>query len=378
MLGLLPETTYQAKLFAFNACGSTASKSLSFKTGALPSDLPAYTVTKLNPARGFVAFATGNYGIAIDNNGRIVWYHRFPNGPGLNFQPQPNGRYTARPAADPGTPGSWVEIDPLGNVTRKLGCAHDMPARLHDMIALGDGSYLILCDETRTVDLSAQGKPVNARVLGASIQHLSSTGTVMFEWSAFDYLPIDLKVLDPADLNGASINWTHANAIDIDVYGSVLVSFRNLNKIVKIDTQTRKIVWSLGGSSPDLKVYNAQVPVFVHQHGARFVGINQVQLLDNLGEQSGSRLEVYSIIDYYNEAALISSRFATDGVTAQIGGNTQRLFGGHTLVSFGNGASVEEYDAAGNLAWKLGGSPGYIFRAERITSLYRPGYGDPR
>jgi hypothetical protein len=103
-----------------------------------------------------------------------------------------------------------------------------------------------------------------------------------------------------------------------------------------------------------------------------------VQLLDNLGEPSGSRLEVYSIFDYYGEAALVSSRFATDKVTAQIGGNTQSLRGGHTLVSFGNGASVEEYDAAGNLAWKLGGSPGYIFRAERITSLYRPGYGDPR
>jgi len=48
------------------------------------------------------------------------------------------------------------------------------------------------------------------------------------------------------------------------------------------------------------------------------------------------------------------------------------------LVSYGNGGSVEEYDRAGNVVWKIGGNPGYIFRATRIRSLYTPGAGDPR
>jgi hypothetical protein len=47
-------------------------------------------------------------------------------------------------------------------------------------------------------------------------------------------------------------------------------------------------------------------------------------------------------------------------------------------VSFGNGNAVQEYDALGNGVWRIVGNSGYIFRAQRIRSLYRPGVGDPR
>jgi hypothetical protein len=39
---------------------------------------------------------------------------------------------------------------------------------------------------------------------------------------------------------------------------------------------------------------------------------------------------------------------------------------------------VEEYDAAGNVVWRIEGEPGYVFRAQRIISLYQPGVGLPR
>ena len=78
-------------------------------------------------------------------------------------------------------------------------------------------------------------------------------------------------------------------------------------------------------------------------------------------------------------AARLSAAYrSAAGLVAQIGGSTQALGGGHTLVSYGSGAGVEEYDAAGNVVWRLTGNPGYVFRAQRIRSLYRPGAGDPR
>ena len=61
---------------------------------------------------------------------------------------------------------------------------------------------------------------------------------------------------------------------------------------------------------------------------------------------------------------------------AQLGGTTQALADGHTLVSYGNGGRVEEYDAAGHVVWQIMGSAGYVFRAQRIRSLYSPGTGD--
>jgi hypothetical protein len=377
VLGLLPETSYRSQIVAFNRCGITAGSVMSFTTGTLPSNLPSYRTSGSAPAPGYIAFAAGEYGIVIDNSGRVVWYRHFAGGVGLNFQPQPNGRYTVRPNAPAGQQGRWLEIDPLGNITRTLTCAQEMQPRLHDMIALSDGSYWMLCDEVRIVDLSAQGRSTETRVTGTGVQWRRSTGEILFQWSPFDHLEIDLGILDAIDLSGTSINWTHGNALDLDSAGNLLVSFRNLSEVTKINTITGAVMWRMGGMRNQFSFANVATPAFTRQHGVRFIGSGRLMLLDNLGE-SRSRTEHYDFDEAARTARMTGSYVSTGGVIAQIGGSTQALSAGHTLVSFGNGGGVEEYDATGNLVWKIDGNPGYVFRAQRITSLYKPGIGDRR
>lgn len=378
ILGLEPARTYSAQLVASSACGATTSGVLTFTTGALPADLPTYTAEGPAPAPGFVVFAAGRYGIVVNNTGRVVWYHRFPDGPGLNFQAQPDGRYAARPPTPANVPGAFVEIDPSGRVARTLGCAGGLSPRMHDMIAQPDGTYWLICDEIRTLDLSAQGGSASARVLGGGVQHLSAAGAVLFAWSPFDHLKVELSILDPADRDAAVVNWTHTNSLDLDATGHLLLSFRNLNEVAMIDTRNGAVLWRLGGTYNQFTVEGGETPPFLHQHGVRATGINEVQLLDNLGDASGSRAERYTIdvIDFI--AGLGVAYRSAAGLVAQIGGSTQTLAGGHTLVSYGNGAGVEEYDLSGSVAWRLTGKTGYVFRAQRIRSLYAPGVGDPR
>lgn len=64
-----------------------------------------------------------------------------------------------------------MELDPLGALTRSFGCARLMP-RFHDRIAEPEGSYWLLCDEVRTMDLSQAGGTVNAAVTGTTVQHV--------------------------------------------------------------------------------------------------------------------------------------------------------------------------------------------------------------
>lgn len=376
ILGLVADHQYDVQLTAVNRCGSTTGEILSFATGSLPADLPHYETTGDAPDSGYIAFAAGNYGIVMDNSGRIVWYHRFTNGPGLNFQSQPNGRYTARPNNEPGKNGVWIEIDPLGDTTRTLGCAQDLSPRMHDMIALADGSYWLMCDETRTVDLSAQGRTSAERVTGTQVQHRSANGEILFAWSPFDHIAIDLSVLDQGDVSAKPINWTHGNAIDLTDDGNLILSFRNLNEVVRIDTQTGNVIWRLGGRSSSYTFENSSGLPFRHQHGVRALG-NDVELLDNLGETGFSRAERYQLNSSTHLAHVSSTFAAPQGVVAQLGGSTQSL-GGHTLVAFGNGGGLYEYDASGNVSWHVIGNAGYVFRAQRIRSLYHPGVGDPR
>lgn len=368
VLGLLPSRAYVMRVELQNHCGRVSSSELRYTTEALPSDLPAFTAGGSDPQSGYVVLAAGLYGMAIDNSGRVVWYHKFDGGPGLNFQVQPNGRYVARP-----TSTAWVEIDALGRSTRTLTCANGMQPRQHDMIAAADGSYWLLCDDVRTIDLSAAGGSSTARVTGTAVQHLADDGTPLFVWSPFEHMELDLSQLEAVDRGGSSINWTHGNALDITTDGAVLLSFRNLSEIVKIDPGTGAVAWRLGGTHSDFQVADASSPPFARQHGLRSTGPGELLVLDNLGDSTGSHAKRFTYDETAKVMRLVASYGPGGGFVGQLGGSTQKLPRGHTLVSFGNGGRVEEYDSTGAVVWRIDGNAGYVFRAQRIRSLYDPG-----
>jgi hypothetical protein len=316
-----------------------------------------------------VVFAAESYGLAIDNSGRVVWYTRFEGGPGLNFQAQANGRYIARPATeDPADLEPLVELDPLGVVTRRLGCAGGLQPRFHDALVEPDGRYWALCDETREMDLSGLGGVPHALVTGTVVQHLDPTGALLFQWSPFDHFEItDL----PAEARGGErVNWTHGNALDLDAEGNLLVSFRSLGEITRIDTHTGAVLWRMGGVRNQFS-FPAGGPPFVGQHGARAMPGGLV-VLDNLGETSGTRAERYEIDEAGRSARLASWYHPAVATVAELGGAIQELPDGHLLVAFGSGAAVQEYDREGRVVWAIDGDPGYVYRAQRIRSLYHP------
>ena len=376
VLGLLPERRYQMRAVAYGSGGVAIGDPIDFESGALPADLPRYAASGDSPMPGYVVFAAGMYGVVIDNSGRVVWYHRFPNGPWLNFMAQPNGRYVARLVTpDPSDLESWIEIDALGNTTRTFGCKNGLQPRFHDLISELTGDYWTLCDETRTMDLRSVGGVANARVTGQAIQHVSAAGELLFSWSPFDHFL--LTDVDSATRAVVNVNWTHANSLDLDWDGNILVSFRNLNEITKIDRRTGEVLWRLGGIRNQFVIANGG-KLFAGQHSVRSAGGGQVLLLDNVGDSVESRAERWSIDAQNGTAVLLAAKGSVPQVRTVIGGSVQMESDGRTLVSFGTEGRVEEYDAGGAVKWRIEGAPGYVFRAQRIRSLYRPGVNTAR
>ena len=367
VLGLRAKTTYGLRVVAYAGRAAFSGPLLAFTTDSLPGDLPQYVASGVDPTPGYVAFSAGSYGVVIDSTGRVLWYRRFPGGPGLNFQPQPNGHYVARPpTADPAA--AWMEVDPLGNLTRTFGCARGLTARFHDLIVEPDGAYWIMCDETRVEDLSAVGGVAAAQVTGTVIQHVSAAGALLFEWNPFDHFQI--TDLDAASRAGTSVNWTHGNALVLDADGNLIVSFRSLSELTKIDTRTGAVLWRMGGLRNQFTFEGAPGAGFARQHGLRLPGPGQLVLLDNLGDPTSSRAERYDYDPQLRVARLIASYGPDPAVVAQLGGSTQVLPGGRTLVAYGNGERVEEYDSSGRMVWHIEGRSGYVFRAQLISSLY--------
>src|SRR2546428_777778 len=233
-----------------------------------------------------------------------------------------------------------------------------------------------MCDETRTMDLSGLGGVANAQVMGTVVQHVSSVGELLFQWNPFDHF--EITDLAPASRTGPSVNWMHGNSLDLDSDGNLIVSFRSLSEITKIDTRTGAVLWRMGGLKNQFTFQDAGAPAFSFQHGVRLTAPAHLLLLDNLGDPAGSRAERYAYDAALHTAQLVASYGPSPGVTAQLGGSAQDLPGGRTLVSFGPAGRVEEYDASGQVVWHIEGNAGYVFRAQRIRSLYRPGVGSPR
>jgi len=377
VLGLLPDRRYVVHAVAYGEGGTVAGDPLHLTTGSLPPDLPRYSAGGTDPSPGYVVFAAGRYGLVIDNTGRVVWYRHFPDGAGLNFMAQPTGRYVLRPPTPVlGDTEPWVELDVLGNVTRTLSCAAGLQSRPHDIILEPDGSFRLLCDETRTMDLTAHGGVANARVTGTVVQHISATGELLFQWSPFDHF--EITDLDAADRSGASVNWTHGNALDVDTDGNLLLSFRSLGEITKIDARTGAVIWRLGGRRNQFALHDTATPAFARQHSVRACAPGTLVLLDNVGDPTASKAERYVIDEASRTARLVHSYGSASRVVTEIGGSVQTLTDGRTLVSFGTAGRVEEYDVSGHLTWRIEGNPGYVFRAQRIRSLYAPGVGTSR
>jgi hypothetical protein len=233
-----------------------------------------------------------------------------------------------------------------------------------------------MCDETRTMDLTADGGLAESRVTGTVVQHIGADGSLLFEWNPFDHFAI--TDVEEAERTGANVNWMHGNAIDLAPDGNLLVSFRNLGEVTKIDTRTGAVIWRLGGRRNQFTFLDTPTPAFARQHSVRSCAAGELAILDNLGTPGESRAERYVVDESAWTARLAQSYASIPGVVTQIGGSVQPLPGGRTLVSFGTEGRVEEYDADGRVTWRIEGNAGYVFRAQRIRSLYAPGIGTNR
>lgn len=346
-----------------------AADTLGFSSGSLPAWIPVIGTLGTDTLPGYLLLSLPNGPVIIDNHGTVVWYRFRPGGVLGSWTGQPDGSYTWLSAAD--SSGYYVH-NVLGEETGRLSCV-GYKTRFHDVLIQASGDVWIMCDEETIEDLTAYGGIDTARVTSTVVQHLDPSGQVVFQWRSIDHL--SFAESDPTLLTGLAINFTHGNAIEMDADGLPLVSFRSLDEIVKIDTATGNIVWRFGGLASQFTILNDTKGAFQRQHGLRVVGQDHLQFLDN-GTQIPSRLVRYTLDTVAMTASLDWEFIDTPTTFAAVGGATQVLSNGGALVTFGPAGRVIEVDPSGNRAWELTGINGtYVFRAQRLTSLYFPASG---
>lgn len=244
---------------------------------------------------------------AVDADGHVVWYY---NGDSRisDFKLLSNGHILFLTQDY-----SAVEIDRLGNTVREWYAKHRPQGKKDGAIAvdaltfhhaieeLPNGNFLVLSTERRKIKnyyTSAYDKDAPRQeqwVMGDVILEFEPSGKVVWRWNAFEHL-------DPFHIGYETfrgywkrrgfpdtIDWSHANNLDPHVEDNfLLINFRYLSAVLKIERPSGAIQWIAGGkpskwgelSEKCLFLKNDR-RWFWHQHAAHITKNNTLLLFDN-------------------------------------------------------------------------------------------------
>lgn len=154
----------------------------------------------------------------------------------------------------------------------------------HDFILLSDTHYIVMAYFEKAVNnISADAVP-NCRVVAPIIQEVEN-GKVIWEWDGTNEPELYTTSVENNDYQNGILpqDYAHLNSIFIDPKdNNVVLSFRNLNQVVKIDRKTSKILWRLGGKNSDFAMTTEQK--FLRQHDAHFEEDGKTMILFDNGD----------------------------------------------------------------------------------------------
>jgi hypothetical protein len=301
-------------------------------------DLSAPPVDVLAPvgsvAPGFV-FITPNNGKApdgllmTDNAGKPVWIRPDTGAYAANFRPSVyNGKpvLTWWEGATNGGYGSGqlVIVDDTYTELLRLGAGQGRKADIHEFQITPQQTALLLTDEGVPIPAGATPPPFqnwDCIVIELDIQ----TGAVLFEWHSADHIDPSESVLPAPGTSGSPIptatpfapptpggsagapavpifDSVHANGIELDTDGHLLVSARNTSTIYKVDRATGNILWRLGGKKSDFKMGDRAT--FGLQHDPRRHADGTLSVFDD-GTAGPSRGIVLNVDEVAMTASLV-------------------------------------------------------------------------
>jgi hypothetical protein len=351
-----------------NSNHDSVPKSLTYKMNSktgLPEDFPPITIDTLNdPSPGYLFFAPYTltafigYLIIMDNNGVPIFYERTPYERHA-LQIQQNRWLTF---GDSETKYFYL-MDSSYSIVDSFTTGNGYQLDIHDFQLLPNGHALLLAYDWQTIrmDTVVAGGDTAAIVLGAIIQEVDASKNVIFEWRSWDHFQIT-DATEDIDLTAHSIDYVHANAVELDNDGNILLSSRNMDEITKINGQTGEIIWRLGAvkSRNNQFQFINDTRTFSHQHDIRRLSNGNVSLFDNgklLVPQYSRTLE-YELEEENKEATLVWKFSYDPPIYKNIMGNMQRLLNGNTIIGWGGYFSpdrraISEVNLDGSVALEL-------------------------
>lgn len=287
----------------------------------------------------------------VDGKGRPVWFH--PGGQATDFQVQ---RYHGNPVLTWCEGGVGYVVDRSYKVIATVHAGNGLDLDGHEFALTQQGTALVTIARGVPYDLSTVGGPKDGIVVDGIVQEIDvATGRVLLEWHSLDHVPLDESHL-PVNADPDSYDYFHINAVNLDGDGNLLISGRHTWTVYKVDRQTGRILWRLGGKRSDFTL-GPGVP-FAWQHNPLPAGANTIRIFDNENNgEPGGRVMAQSRVIWIHldtatmKATLVKSITHPAALSVPSQGNAQALDNGDTFVGWGQRGRVSEFDPQGKLVF---------------------------
>lgn len=289
---------------------------------------------------------TGNYRLVeVDMKGETTWEYKVPpaylqtSTIGLDVEKLGNGNYLFF------TGSGIYEINSAG----ALQWSHATTKISHDVQRLPNGNTLYNFGN-------------NDAYTDAQMTMVTSAGAVVWSWYAKDHIPND-------DISAEG--WTHANAVIWQSAGSIFINLRNQYKTLEINA-AGDIIWEMDWSTYGTDVDPHEPDILSDS--------NMLICLQNDSPYVAveiNRTTKQAVWTYAN-----SNLRTTRDCDRLSNGNTLLVAvdnGGTSGVFTDDYSTMLEITSSGKIVWRMtanqkavGRSPGYFYKAERLTTGWTP------
>ena len=309
---------------------------------------------------GFTLFApaTGAGAVyLVDIQGNVVHTWKMPYQPGLYGYLTDKGTlfYNGQIRNDsfigqtPFMGGAVMEADWNGKILWEL----KQPDHHHDGRLLRNGNVLLLCSAPlpSAIARRVRGGLAGSEQPGGTINsdyllERTPDGRTVWEWRAWEHMePEEYPITSPSD---SRTEWTHGNGIAELPDGNILLSFRQISTLVRINRRTGNIDWKLG--PPPLSGQHAPVPL---PNGNILLFDNGPFRIDTGAQPFSRALEINPAtkqIEWtYQDGTNAGSRhfFFSSRIS-----NAERLANGNTLINEGLYGRFFEVTSGGDVVWE--------------------------
>jgi hypothetical protein len=264
--------------------------------------------------------------------------------------------------------GEHVVADAAYRVIARIPGSNGRSADLHELQLTAHGTALFLSDG----GIVPAGSAATAgQVMDCAIQEVDlATGRLLFEWHSADHIdPAESYVAAPTQA-GSVYDYVHANSVEVDTDGHLIMSARNTSTIYKIDRRTGEIRWRLGGKRSDFTM--GPGASFAYQHDARRQPDGTLTLFDDGQAPGHSRAIVLHLDESAMTTTLVREYQQPQGLLATSQGNMQVLPNGHVFVGWGSVPRFSEFDAGGRLLFDATFTSTQSYRDYRFPWDARP------